>query len=490
VYEVDQIEIDRELSRRGLRYYVPTAWRWIEPSKPFVAGWHVDAICDHLQAVAYGDIQRLLISVPPGSSKSLTAGVFFPSWVWTHTPGKRFIYGAHDDTLARRDSLRTRELVKSDWYQQRWGSICHPNDDYQWSGTRFSNKEGGVRQITTIGGSIVGEHADIQIADDPHKPYDLTGSVAVAMTALGKVLEWWRSTMATRMTDIKTTARVVIAQRLVDNDLIGELLEEGGYEYLCLPMEFESARRCVTGIGFTDPRNIEGESICEGRFPKAEIQRLKKEMGPRAAQAQLQQNPVPNEGNIFVDAYFKNRYSAYPELRLMFLAQSWDCTFKKTEDGSYVVGQVWGRTKDNKYYLLDQVRGRWGFKTTIDMINAVSKKWPKSRAKLIEEKANGSAVIDMLKDSLDGLIPIEPEGGKEARANAVEPLFAANQVFIPSEELCPWIVEWERELKKFPSGKHDDQVDATTQALVYLSERKSADPAVIKESMRQLYGGL
>ena len=113
------------------------------------------------------------------------------------------------------------------------------------------------------------------------------------------VSEWWRSTMATRSTDISKTARVIIMQRLAGDDLAGEMIDSGEYEHLMLPMRFESKRKCFTCIGFEDPRREEGELLDSKRFPEKPLKILEKELGPRATQAQLQQNPTPAEGTIF-----------------------------------------------------------------------------------------------------------------------------------------------------------------------------------------------
>jgi predicted phage terminase large subunit-like protein len=175
------------------------------------------------------------------------------------------------------------------------------------------------------------------------------------------------------------------------------------------------------------------------------------------------QSPRPTEGSLFKRKwiqYYKVRPGRFDEI-----LQSWDCTFKDTKDSDFVVGQVWGRV-GAFYYLLDQTRGQMDFPATIAAIESLTAKWPAAHTKLVEDKANGSAVISVLRKKITGLIPVNPEGGKEARAAAVSPSFESGNVFLPDPTLCPWIHDYIEELVSFPQGKNDDQVDSTTQALI------------------------
>jgi predicted phage terminase large subunit-like protein len=470
----DEIDLDIELSQRGYREFIKIAWRWVEPSKPFQHNWHIDAIADHLEAVVKGEIKRLVINIPPGSTKSISVSVMFPAWVWTFRPGVRFVYGSYNDDLSLRDAKRCRRLIDSDWYQDRWGRVFRPHWADNWEAGRFSNDKGGSRKTTSIAGGVTGEHADIQVADDPHKPYDLTGSLSIAEKSKETVLEWWRSTMSTRTTDITKTARIVMMQRLADGDLAGEMIKSGLYEVLCLPMEFESKRKCFTSIGFEDPRKKENEILDPKRWPRKQLEILKQELGPRAAQAQLQQNPAPREGTIFKDKHFSNRYSELLLSPNATLIQSWDCTFSDSGD-SYVCGQIWANDK-SFFYLINQIRERLTFTKTIRAIKHYIKEYPEAYTILIEKKANGAAIIDALEnEGINGLYPIDPKESKAARASAVEPYFEMGKVMLPHESIAPWIVKYESEMKNFTGQKSEinDQVDATTQALSWFMKNRS-----------------
>jgi predicted phage terminase large subunit-like protein len=332
-----------------------------------------------------------------------------------------------------------------------------------------------------IEGGMTGEHGDTQVVDDPLKPLELTGSLTLSRNTLKKVADWWMETMSTRMTSYEHSARVIIMQRLHVGDLAGIAKESGEYEVLSLPMRFEEERRCITGIGFVDPRREEGELLYPERVPESAVITLEADLGPRGAQAQLQQNPVATEGNVFKAkgiVQYKKAPRVYP------MIQSWDCAFKSTDTSSYVVGQVWGVYEDN-FVLIDQIRKRMSFSETQEAIRKLSIKWPKTITKLIEDKANGPAIRDTLMKEIQGIVPINPEGGKEARANAIEALWDEGKIWIPHESIAPWITEYLREMLGFPSMPYDDQVDATTQAVVYLYSKKIGK---LKRAMDALSG--
>ncbi len=457
------IDLDRALIKKGgLKKFIELSWHQVEPGKSFIPGWHVDAICNHLEAISKGQLTRLVINIPPGCMKSLTACVFWPAWIWTFRPDTKCIYASYSMALSRRDNLRMRRLIESEWYRQRFGDSFRPLND-NWGTAKFVNDHAGFRLCTSVDGTVTGEHADVQVCDDPIKPQD------ISKTALTNCLEWWNETMSSRLVDFQKSARVIIMQRLHVNDLAGEMLRGEGYEHLCLPMEFESRFVCSTSIGFKDPRTVENELLWPQRCSADSVKEIKKGIGTeRGIAAQLQQHPVPHSGAIFKKQALQH-YDFTPKTPTTIT--SWDCTFKETGT-SYVVGQVWGVSQDHEHYvLLDQVRARMSFSETLSAIRKFSLKYPFCSAHLIEEKANGSAIIDMLRDEIPSLTPVLPEGGKEARAHAVEGLWSAGRVLLPDPAKNPWVHDFIQEVLEFPSSINDDQVDAMTQALTWLRER-------------------
>lgn len=476
-------EIDRELASRHLREFVQQAWAVVEPATAFVPGWHLDAICDHLQAVTSGQIRNLLITLPPRHMKSLAVSVFWLCWEWIRSPERRWLFSSYAETLSLRDSVQCRRLLQSPWYRKNWGDRFVLTSD-QNEKRRFENSKSGYRIASSVGGSNTGEGGDRIVVDDPHNVNDAESDL-VRQGAIA----WWDTVMSTRMNDPKTGAKVIVMQRVHERDLGGHVLEQGGYEHLCLPAEYEGSRK-TTVIGWSDPRQQTGELLCPERFGRAEIEELKRRLGSYAAAAQLQQRPSPAEGGLIKRhwwRFWQPRGAALPPVMVKHpdgtvgavmptvlpeffdeTLQSWDCAFKDLKSSDYVVGQVWARKSADRF-LLDQDRRQMDCPATMEAIRNLTAKWPRARAKLIEDKANGSAVVQMLRHELPGMLPVEPEGGKIARVSAVSPQIESGNVYLPHPAIAPWVEGFIEECAAFPHGRHDDQVDAMSQALLRLT---------------------
>jgi predicted phage terminase large subunit-like protein len=297
--------------------------------------------------------------------------------------------------------------------------------------------------------------------------------------------QWWNQTMATRLIAAPgvTPVRVVIMQRLHEADLTGKLLAEfkDEYEHLMIPQKYEPNRKCITVLKrdaitrepikiWEDPRTDAGELMCPIRMNDAFCRGREKELGSSGYAAQEQQRPTPAGGGMFRREWMQ-RYSVVPERALRDITLSFDCAFKDLQTSDFVVGQAWAQAGPD-FYLLDQIRGRMSFTDTLRAIRDFSAKWRHARRILIEDKANGPAVINVLKKEIMGVIPINPLGGKEARANAIEPLWEAGNVWVPESSKAPWVGDFVEELVSFP-GVFDDQVDAMSQALLFLKERSA-----------------
>lgn len=487
---VDEVSLDRELTARSFRQYVEICWPHVEPSQPFIPNWHIDAMCDVLEACKRQEILRLVMNVPPGVGKSLIASVLFPTWLWTDWPGAKTISASFDVKLAIGFSVRSRTLMESRWWRTRWGHQMQPNNA-MWKAGDYRNKQGGMRLSVGAGTAVIGQHGHVQIADDPHKPQDTTKAPALSKAALDKQGTWWSEGMATRVVDRTTAVRIIIMQRLHELDLAGRVLAEGGYHHLCLPMQYEPKfaslptpqapdnqpcpiKKCKATHNLeADPRTEPGELLDKVRSPLKAVLSQRRELGTRGSAAQHDQTPSPAEGAIFKVSQFRY-YRAQgdnPTLPRRFtrILQSWDMTFKEA-GSSFVVGQVWGQVRAD-CYLLDQVRDRWGMSDTCKQVRLLTLKWPKAHVKLVEAKANGPAVVDMLKSEISGFRLLEPEGGKESRANAVEPMWESGNVWLPHPDEQPWVAEFGEEVLGFPAAANDDQVDTMTQSLNFMRRR-------------------
>lgn len=466
IHETTVIAAQRELAQRrgSLKRFVRMIWPIIEPGSEYLHNWHIDAICEHLEAMYFGEMPRLVINIPPGCMKSTICGVALPIWVWIQDPTFKWIFGSYDAGLTLRDAEKALLVLQSEWFVKRWGDRVQMQRRVAGVGD-YTNTARGYRFSTSVGGPVTGRHCDWQVADDPHKSADFG--------AVDTVKRWWSGPMATRMRDPKTGRRLVVMQRLHTADLAGLCAEEG-YVHLKIPMEYEPARTVVTPL-YADPRTEPGELLWPDRFPADVTTMLKKELGPRNASAQLQQEPNPEGGLVFNESWIK-LYDEYPrDIDEQII--SIDCTFDATAGSDFVVLQVWGRAGANMY-LLDQMRDRLDFPSTLKMFETACAKHPQAFVKLVEKAANGAALISSLKDRIQGITPVTPRGSKIARANAVTGAMAAGNVHLP--RFASYTGELVEELLSFPSGAHDDQVDAMTQALNHWISKEKGFAQVVQ----------
>lgn len=455
-----------------LKEYLKKVWRIPQPN-PLLHNWHMDAICEHLEAVfPKRDIRNLIIAMPPRMAKSMTVSVIWPTWIWSFAPHIQFIFSSYSRELSTRDSMACRAVIQSDYYQQHWGGVFSLSDDENRK-TAYRNSKGGYRFSTSVGGVGTGLGGNIVCVDDAHNVKEAPSAAKRQQAIL-----WWTQAMSTRLNNPKEDSRVIVMQRVHMDDLAGYILENTpeNWEYLILPNEFDPKRQHSTAIGWRDPRTKKGELLFPERFGPEETRAMKKELGPTAYNAQYQQEPSDPEGSLFLRRWWRFYTNADlhrgPKGNLIFdeVVQSWDMAFKDTDTSAFVVGQVWGRRGANKF-LLDQVRDRYSFTATVDAVRNLTAKWPMTNAVYVEDKANGTAVIDSLRNEIAGIIAVNPEGGKVARAHAIQPQMQAGNVYLPSPANCPWVNDYIEEFSNATpegGGKFWDQIDATTQALVKL----------------------
>lgn len=440
-------------------------WSILDPTIPFRPNWHIDAICEHLEAAARGQIQQLVISIPPGHAKSRLVSVFWHPWIWTWWAGWRGIfssYGAQPVAPSTRDSVNARTVIMSDWYQ----TTFRPDWKLTWDQNvknYFRNTQMGERLSLTVGAGT-GFRGNAVIVDDP-----INVSDRFSDSTLESVKDWWDKSMSTRFNEQALGVRVIIAQRTVVGDLTGHVLGQGGYDHLCLPSEFDPKRRTVTSLGVVDHRTKAGELLFPALFPEKVIAKAKKDLGEIDYAAQHQQLPVPMSGGVFKREWFTaNFYTQLPPVWSEVIA-SWDMSFKDLKSSDYVVGQIWGRLGAD-IYLLYERRGQMNYPDTRTAVQEVSKSWPAALLKLVEDKANGPAIIADLRSEIPGMVAVEPDGSKLARAAAVSPLCQAGNVHLPDPSIWPEVSEWLDEICTFPKGVHDDRVDSFTQALKRLKD--------------------
>lgn len=466
---------DRVMLEGGLLAFVRAGWPILEPQRPFAENWHHALVAEYLTAVYRRELLRLILNIPPRHTKSRLTAVLWPCWCWAREPGTAWIFGSYSAGLATRHSLDRRAVLASDWYQARWGERVAFAADQNLK-AEYENTARGTMVATSVGGTAFGLGADVVVVDDPHNPEQ-----ALSETERETAARWFNQQLVTRLNDPATGAIVVIMQRLHQADLTGQLLEQGGWEHVVLPAEADEPERVVFPVSGTVHERPAGGLLWTERFTEQVLAEQRQRLGSWGYGGQYQQRPTPLSGGIFKRAWWRFYDEAPPTFDDM--CASWDCAFKDTRGADYVVGQVWGRKGADKY-LLDQVRGRMAFPATLAAIRALAAKWPEATAKLVEDKANGPAVIDTLKHEVPGLIAVTPEGGKVSRAQAVSPEIEAGNVYLPRQ---PWVEGFIDECAAFPSGKHDDQVDAASQALRRFAQNTdTGDPGMIAVGWRAI----
>jgi len=457
---IDYQAVERELCRRSFSHFIRRAWPHIIPDR-YIHGWHVDAMAEHFEAVESGQINRLLINVPPGTSKSTITGIMYPAWLWgpKGQPHHKFIGAAHEQGLAVRDSRMMRELVTSDWYQSLW-PIAMTGDQNE--KLYFENAERGFRQACAVS-SMTGRRGHTIAWDDPLSP-EKAHSEAHRNTAL-RVL---KETLPTRLSDPENSAIIVVMQRLHESDPSGYILaSELGYEHLCLPMEFDPSKRCVTSIGWSDPRTVADELLFPERFPRTVVDRDKAAMGEYATAGQFQQRPSPIGGGIFKDEWWQY-YKVLPKIK--YRAIYADTAQKTKEQNDYSVFQCWGMGEDGRIYLLDMVRGKWEAPELLVIAKAF---WDKHKAEpkimgtlrqfKVEDKASGTGLIQQLKQKKVPVVGIPRSIDKVSRAMDAAPHVQAGNVVLPEDS--EWLSDILNEATSFPNAAHDDTLDPLMDAV-------------------------
>lgn len=521
--EQTRIEADRALclGPYGFGHFVRMGWSIAEPrrklrglrpnaetSRPPWLPRHLHAIAIHLEAWARAIIELLLINIPPGMGKSLLLCVLYGAWRMACDPTWRGMFGSYGEKLSNRDSKRMRRLVNSEWYQSRfvrgwawvdgqWQRASDPSAP-AWAMSSdedtvdlWSNTLTGGRKVASVTGEGTGYRADEIGVDDPLKAKE-----AHSEAARDEAWEWITDTLWTRFEPDQVVKICIIMQRLHDDDPSGRALAQGeDWVHLRLPTFFEPARRCQTAVidpetgqPWEDWRQEADELLCPEIQSLKKLEKDRRVMGAGFA-GQHQQDPVNPKDSLFKRENWRFYRKAghpdesgkrprgcwtgtpmdLPDIELMIV--SVDCTFKANPNSDRVAVHVWGRRGPDKF-LLDRRTRRLTFIETCAELKAVCTAWPRYHLALVETKANGDAVVNVMSAVLPRLNPEEvkkianPTDSKVARANAVSPEVGSGNVYLPDG--APWLEEFISEHERFPKATHDDDVDALTQALNYL----------------------
>lgn len=483
----------QDLAIDNLAAFARYVWPILEPGTPFRWNWHLDIIFGALQKQLEGDTtyRKILICIPPGMMKSLSVAVIKPAWAWLREPTRRVLSFANSDRLATRDSRKMRNIIDSVEYQalvaqqekrgvRSWGLTKDQNEKVS-----FENTMRGFRECLAIGSRVTGRRADEILLDDLlDAKATVHGSMEQVARRLLEVNETVEKVLPSRVNDMQTACWTMIMQRLHQGDPAGRALKRGGWHVINLQMEFDPNNPLNHP---DDPRTRKGELLFPAMFPAAVVADLRESLQSEYY-AQYQQDPRPAEGGVLKKHYWRFWYPAtwaeapppvmvkmpdgsMHECAQLALpetfdeqAQSWDCAFKDLRTSDYVAGQAWGKAAANMF-LLDYLLERLDINGTLDAVEMFTERWPGAIKKLVEDKANGTAVIGLLTGKIQGMIAVEPRGGKEVRVNAAAPFVRAGNVILPHPHVAPWVLGFIERCAAFPFVDYDDDIDAATQMI-------------------------
>ena len=461
---ISESELFDVVLRQDFVSFLAKTFMEVSGGDQFIHNWHLHAIAWELEQIMRGNNTRLIVTMPPRYLKSIAISVAWPAWMLGRNPLLRFVCVSYSGDLAAKHANDCRSVIQSDWYQR-----IFPKTRLRKGGTAemdFRTTQGGGRLSTSVGGTLTGRGGDIIIIDDPIKPDDAHSEVTRR-----NLIHWFSNTLVSRLNNKKTGAMVLVMQRLHENDLAGHLLEAGGWQHLSLPAIAETDRKIATGKG-RFKCFAEGDVLHPERETRAQLEQLRQTMGPATFSAQYQQDPVPVEG-LHIKREWLRSYAKPPERQPGDqIVQSWDTASKDGVFNDYSVC-VTALVRKREIYVLDVYRAKLQFPELKRKVEQLARAW-EADVLLIEDAASGQQLIQILRreNARDVPRPIacKPEGDKVTRFSAQSHVIEAGSLTLP--ETAAWRDDFVRELLGFPNLKHDDQVDALTQLLAWISSRR------------------
>lgn len=481
----------RGAAEKSLHEFTKQAWPQVEGGSPFIDNWHISAVCEHLEAVTRGDIKNLLINLPPRMTKSTLVGIMWPAWVWISDPVTKWLFSTYAHPLTMRDSRRCRALMRSKWYQVRFGDKFSFMEDAD-TLVRFDNNKGGYRIATAVDSATMGDGGDIIVCDDTNNIRDLSDNM------LQSTIDWWTQVMPTRVNSFMTGRKVVMQQRTHQKDHSGYIManDPKGWVKLILPMEFEEKRRCVTvvlpstnGKPWRDPREKEGDILDPNRIGPKELKQLKKDLGSEyAVSGQLQQRPAPESGGIIKKGWFQIWKQPTPP-KCDYVVLSVDTALTENKNSAYNAATTWGVFSDDKgtpnVILLSVWRERCEYPELRDRIKRMSQNYlddgptpiangviKKPDMVLIEAKVSGISLVQDLARAGVLATKFNPDklGDKVQRVRMITPILEAGRVWLPGRppdyvNLRTYADLFREQAAAFPNAESRDLIDTATMVL-------------------------
>jgi predicted phage terminase large subunit-like protein len=489
-----------EQAKNNFYWFYKFAWGIVDPAN-YMDNWHIELICEHLQAQYEGvsELKKIIISIQPRVSKSLICSVCYPAWIWLHKPQTNIISISHTQQLAKELAIKSRDLIQSSWYsywtlQEDIFKLKADNNKQE----NYNNDKLGKRLASSPGSAIIGFGADQIIIDDPNSTDSLYSKVKQ-----DAVINYYKTTLRNRINSASEGKWLLIQQRLGENDLTQYFLDnESDWFHLKIPTEFTKHYTFSSPIGLNDPRKQEGELLWKARFPASWYKDEKK--NPYIFATIYQQEPIARQGNIIREEWLKY-YNTPQDLKqfsqvVLSVDLALDSSVKSNYSAYIVLGKKIPEAKLSgnqqllpQYYVLDFCRGKFGFVEMIETFKKLEGKYQKLRKpysfhKIIEKTAAGSPLIDYLikNDNIPCLHGITPKRNKQERLISIQPIFANNSLFFPHLNMRSDIEELTSELLAFPSGKNDDYVDALSQGLTWLFYDRQISKREVLQYSREL----
>jgi predicted phage terminase large subunit-like protein len=466
------------LLRQSLYAFIARTFYELNPDTEFRSNWHIEVIAAELEACWRGETKRLIINVPPRSLKSQAASVAFPAWLGQN-PSAQIICASYAQDLANKHAMDCRTVLASTFYR----SIFPTRLSSQRNAVQeFMTTQKGVRLATSLGGMLTGRGADFIIIDDPLKPDE-----ALSETQRNAANNWFDNTLYSRLNDKNTGCIILIMQRLHEDDLVGHVLNQTGkWKVLRFPAiaEEDESYSIQTILRRRHFQRRAGEALHPERESLEVLQIIREIQGEYNFAGQYQQAPAPLGGGMIKAGWFKtyNENQLPPKFDLIF--QSWDTANKPTQLSDYSVCTTWG-VKEKHIYLLHVLRRRMDYPA---LKRAVAEQSTAFRAKeiIIEDKASGTQLIqELIHEGVHGIKRYEPKMDKVMRMHTVSSTIENGFVHLP--EKAEWLAEYLHEITTFPKGKHDDQVDSSSQALDWVRQGYWGPGMGIFNYYRQVY---
>jgi predicted phage terminase large subunit-like protein len=428
----------------------------LNPDAKFFPNWHIERVASELEACWRGETKRLIICVPPRSLKSHCTSIAFPAWLLGQNPSAQIICASYGQDLANKLALDCRTLMNSALYRKVFSTRL---SNQKQAISEFMTDAHGFRLATSVGGVLTGRGGDYLIIDDPLKPDE-----ALSETQRNAVNDWYQHTLYSRLNNKSTGCVVLIMQRLHEDDLVGHLVEQGGWKLLSFPAIAvkDELHTIKTRYGTRKVQRRAGEALHPEREPLEVLAAIRSIQGEYNFSGQYQQEPTPLGGGMVKLAWFKTYKVGETPAKFDMVLQSWDTAVKATELSDYSVCTTWGK-KENNLYLLHVLRRRLEYP---ELKRAVREQAIRFGAKtiLIEDKSSGAQLIqELLREGLHAVTRYEPKDDKTMRLHSVTSMIENGFVHLPDQ--AEWLAEYVHEMISFPKGKFNDQCDSTSQAL-------------------------